>query len=153
MFNISPLSVKLPFGSIYRNVWINLSSSCDKICSLIFQMTSWKEKLRSSHLRCSVRKGVLRNFAKFTSKHLCQSLFFNKVAGLRQHYFKRDSGTGVFLLILRNFQERLFIQNTSGRLVLESLELIYNLMDKDALDSFLFLISNYCPVSFKILWQ
>ena len=30
-----------------------------------------------------MKKGVLRNFAKFTGKHLCQSLFFNKVAGLR----------------------------------------------------------------------
>ena len=29
------------------------------------------------------RKGVLRNFKKFTGKHLCQSLFFNKVAGPR----------------------------------------------------------------------
>ena len=29
------------------------------------------------------KKGVLKNFAKFTGKHLCQSLFFNKVAGLR----------------------------------------------------------------------
>ena len=29
-------------------------------------------------------KGVLRNFTKFTGKQLCQSLFFNKVAGLRQ---------------------------------------------------------------------
>ena len=39
---------------------------------------------RSSHQRCSLRKGkgVLRNFAKFTGKHLCQSLFFNEVAGL-----------------------------------------------------------------------
>ena len=27
-------------------------------------------------------KGILRNFAKFTGKHLCQSLIFNKVAGL-----------------------------------------------------------------------
>ena len=27
--------------------------------------------------------GVLRNFAKFTGKHLFQSLFFNKVAGPR----------------------------------------------------------------------
>ena len=35
----------------------------------------------SSHWRCSVRKGVLRNFAEFTGKHLWQSLFFNKVAG------------------------------------------------------------------------
>ena len=32
--------------------------------------------------RCFVRKSVLRNFSKFTWKHLCQSLFFSKVAGL-----------------------------------------------------------------------
>ena len=37
----------------------------------------------SSHRGCPVRKGVLRNFAKLTGKHLCQSLFFNKVGGLR----------------------------------------------------------------------
>ena len=29
------------------------------------------------------KKGVLRNFAKFTRKHLRQSIFFNKVADLR----------------------------------------------------------------------
>ena len=33
----------------------------------------------------SVKKGVLRNFTKFTGKHLCQSLFFNKVAGGLKH--------------------------------------------------------------------
>ena len=33
---------------------------------------------RSSHQRCSIKKGVLRNFANFTGKNLCQSLFFNK---------------------------------------------------------------------------
>ena len=38
--------------------------------------------LRSSHGCCSVKKGIVRNFANFTGKHLCQSLFFNKVAGL-----------------------------------------------------------------------
>ena len=48
------------------------------------------------------KKGVVRNFTKFTRKHLCQSLFFNKVAGL-QLYLKRDSATGVFLWILWNF--------------------------------------------------
>ena len=31
--------------------------------------------------KCSVKEGVLRNFAKLTGKRLCQSLFFNKVAG------------------------------------------------------------------------
>ena len=29
---------------------------------------------------CSLGKGVLKNFAKFTGKHLRQSLVFNKVA-------------------------------------------------------------------------
>ena len=38
---------------------------------------------RSSHRRCSGKKGVLRNFAKLTKKHLCQRFFFNKCAGLR----------------------------------------------------------------------
>ena len=38
---------------------------------------------RSSHRRCSIKIGVLKNLAKFTGKHLCHSLFFNKVAGLR----------------------------------------------------------------------
>ena len=32
--------------------------------------------------RCS-KKDVLRNIAKCTEKHLCQSLFLNKVAGLK----------------------------------------------------------------------
>ena len=37
---------------------------------------------RNIHQRCSLRKGVLINFAIFTRKHLCQSLFFNEVTGL-----------------------------------------------------------------------
>ena len=43
----------------------------------------WIHLCRTSHPRCSIRKGVLRNFAKFTGKRLCHSLYFNKVAGLR----------------------------------------------------------------------
>ena len=37
---------------------------------------------KGSHGRCSVKKDILKIFAKFAGKHLCQSLFFNKVAGL-----------------------------------------------------------------------
>ena len=33
---------------------------------------------RSCNRRCSIKKGVLKNFAKFTGKHLHQSLFFFK---------------------------------------------------------------------------
>ena len=42
---------------------------------------------RSSHRRRSLKKDVLKNYAKFTEKHLCQSLFFNKVTGLRHEKF------------------------------------------------------------------
>ena len=70
--------------------------------------------IRSSHRRCSVTKGVLRNFAKLTRQHLCQRLFFNEVEGLLSYFLlrpacnfikKRVPGTGVFLWILRNFWE------------------------------------------------
>ena len=33
--------------------------------------------------KCSIKKGALRHFVKFSGKHLRQSLFLNKVAGLR----------------------------------------------------------------------
>ena len=48
------------------------------------------------------KKGVLRNFAKFTGKHLCQSLFFNKEqrhtgkVGTGTHTW--DAGPGTLLL-------------------------------------------------------
>ena len=38
---------------------------------------------RGSRPEVFCKIGVLRNFAKFTGKRLCQSLFFNKIAGLR----------------------------------------------------------------------
>ena len=37
---------------------------------------------RSGRRAVFCKKGVLRNLAKFTGRHLWQSLFFNKVAGL-----------------------------------------------------------------------
>ena len=36
----------------------------------------------SSRSEVFCKKGVLKDFAKFTGKNLCQRLFFNKVAGL-----------------------------------------------------------------------
>ena len=41
------------------------------------------QRVRSSHRKCSRKNCVLKNLAKFTTKHLCESLFFNKVTGLR----------------------------------------------------------------------
>ena len=39
------------------------------------------------------KKGALRNFAKFTRKHLCQNLFFNKNAGLKSTFFTEHHRT------------------------------------------------------------
>ena len=47
---------------------------------------------RSSHQRWSVKKSVIRNFTKFTGKHLRQSLFFNK----KNNFFKKETLTQVF---------------------------------------------------------
>ena len=47
--------------------------------------------------RRSVKKGVLRNSAKFTGQPRYAGVSFNKVAGSLQLYYKRESGTGVFL--------------------------------------------------------
>ena len=54
-----------------------------------------------------MKESVLKNFAKFTGKHQCQSLFFNKVAGLRTAtlFKKKNSSTGVFLWILQNLSK------------------------------------------------
>ena len=38
---------------------------------------------RSSRPDVFCKEGVLKIFTKFTGKHLCQSLFFNKFTGLR----------------------------------------------------------------------
>ena len=46
------------------------------------EMTVLKSRRISSISSCQ-EVFCIRNFAKFTGKHLCQSLFFNKVAGLR----------------------------------------------------------------------
>ena len=64
---------------------------------------------RSSHRRCSVRKDVLRSFAKFTGKHLCQSLFFKKRLWHR-----------CFPVNLPKFPGMPFLQNTSWGLLLSS---------------------------------
>ena len=55
-----------------------------------------KSNARSSYRRCSGRKGVFRNFAKFTGKHLRQSLIFNKVAGLTCNFIKKGTLAQVF---------------------------------------------------------
>ena len=57
--------------------------------------TIWQFKynrfFRSSHQRCSVKKNVLRNFTKFTGKHLWLSLFFKAGPNVAHFSTKKES--------------------------------------------------------------
>ena len=72
-----------------------------------------QSQYRSSHRRCSMWKGVHRNFAKLTEKHLCHSLFFNKVPGLLKKRLSHRCFPANFVKFLRTP----FLQKTSGRLL------------------------------------
>ena len=74
-------------------------------------------KTRSSHQRCSVRKGALRNFTKFTGKHLCQALFYNKVAGSELTNLLKKR---LFYYEFWEISNNTFSQNTSERPLLDN---------------------------------
>ena len=60
-------------------------------------------------------KDVLRNFAKFTGKHLCQRLFLNKVAGLRAkvcNFIKKKSLAQVFSCEFCEISKNTFFHRT-----------------------------------------
>ena len=92
----------------WKSKWNKLSFLSKEIIKSLptpihLQRTFTCSKYRNTRMRCEIcskltiktperqkqppklfyKKSVLRNFAKFTGKHLCQGLFFNKVAGLR----------------------------------------------------------------------
>ena len=55
---------------------------------------------RSIRQEVSCKRGVLKNFAKFTGKHMCRSCFLNKTAGFRPA-----------ILLQKSFRNRCFPLN------------------------------------------
>ena len=86
--------------NIYKQIDMFIKTSSKRfedvlIKSFIRKNLSWQYVLKTYGLRqifikqteavarrCSVKKGILINFTKFTGKHLCHSLFLNKVSDL-----------------------------------------------------------------------
>ena len=63
---------------------------------------------RSSHRRCSVKKAVLKNFANFTGKHLCWSLFLITLLVFRpvtlvKRYRSSHQRRSIKRAVLKNF--------------------------------------------------
>ena len=99
-----------------------LQLKISKICTLfqpiklqIFCILTIMPNVRSSCQEVYCKKGVLRSFAKIKGKHLCQSPFFNKVAGLTPATLLKKSLWHRCCPV--NFAKLLrtrFLQNTSG---------------------------------------
>ena len=76
--------------------------------------THWV-RTRSTRPDVFCKVGVLRNFSKFTGKHLCQGFFFNKVAGLRPkacNFIKRETLAQVLFCELWEICKNIFFYRT-----------------------------------------
>ena len=107
----------------------------ERCCTFIF--TSRYQYIRTNTillLVCQERpqevfleKAILKTFTIFTGKNLCCSLFLIKLKAFRSAtLLKRDSNTAVFVWILRNFQEHLFLKNICEPLLLVCFATSYN---------------------------
>ena len=67
---------------------------------------------RSSRPEEFCKKIVVRNLTEFTGKHLCQSLFFNKVAGQACNFIKKETIAQVFSCELCQISNMTFSHRT-----------------------------------------
>ena len=54
------------------------------------------KKSRSCHQKCSIKKAIINNFAKFTGKHLCWSLLLLKLKAFRSATLLKENPTLMF---------------------------------------------------------
>ena len=67
--------------------------------------------VEEAHKMCSIKRSVLKNFAKFTGKHLCGSLFLIKLQTLRPRtLLKTESSAGVFCLFHEFLKSNYFVE-------------------------------------------
>ena len=81
-------------NDLFNTKFSSKISVCENMYAYLNLHFTWDDIYRSCHRRCFVKKGVLRNFAKFTGKHMWQSLFFSKVAG--RNFIKKETLAQVF---------------------------------------------------------
>ena len=114
-----PLTHSFPIGYKWANIRRKTGKSKivirDDQGTIVLKFVFLKSHKRS----CSVRKGVRRDFAKYTEKHLCQSLFLNKVSALKPAtLLKKRLWYRYFPGNFAKFLRTPFLQSTSVRLLL-----------------------------------
>ena len=68
---------------ISQQLSVPLSAFCISGCICRDKLVPNQLMFRISRPEVFTKRGVLKNFAKFTGKYLCRRLFFVEVAGLR----------------------------------------------------------------------
>ena len=110
-----------PLTIITKSSTLDIAAVLDPPLVKIRQWHQWdfssfspipKTDFRSNHLRCSVRKVFLK-ISQNSLENNCARVFFFFCASVSyvvsaNNFIKKDSSTGVFLWILRNFLEHIF---------------------------------------------
>ena len=104
---------------IYIKVYLRMHFQAFRLFFSTIYLVSIIYLFRSSRPKVYCKKGVLGKFAKFTGKHLCQTLFFNKVADLRPAtLLKNRLWHRSFPVNFMKFLGTSFSRSTSGWLLL-----------------------------------
>ena len=95
----------------------------------------WKTSCRSTRPEVFCIKGALKNFAKFTGKHLCQSPLFNKVAGPQAcNFTKKETLEQVFSCEFCEIFKNTFFYRTPS--VAASVSISFRLKNMGSLPNF-----------------
>ena len=85
-------SVKLLTGSYKKKSELQLVHEISSLSEVLYKRDALKnfskftDKLKKHSSGSALSKHVLGNFAKFTEKHFCGNLFFNKIVGCRSSH-------------------------------------------------------------------
>ena len=104
---------------IYKYIYNYISSKLVRLVSLIRA-----DLVRSSYLKCSVKKDVFKNFENFTRKALCWSLFVIKLHACNKTSFLRFQ-QNCFSVKIAKFQEHFFFQKIYERLLQKQEQIQY----------------------------
>ena len=99
---------RIKWFSLIKLTWNSVNVSSSPSSPLLFAIVFWGEINRSSFSQVFFKRNVLKNFAKFTRKHQCGSLFLIKLQAWRR--LQRRCFPVKFVKFLR----KSFSQNTFG---------------------------------------
>ena len=87
------------FVNIHINVHSKIFAGVKQKVSYLHSLWTQQTIFRSSHQRCSVKKVVLRNFTKFTGKHLRQSQIALRRGYTVKYFFQSISWNTYFTIV------------------------------------------------------